>query len=129
MAATETTNATETTMTTISTSLVPTIATFVTYDADGAEVFTDVTSASVSISGKGGAWGVKVVISLRVERFGREQFAGFFPGGRHFRYTNNKTYRTRALAKGAAQTVLQDHLGHSFTGATVRINGRDKGAL
>jgi len=107
----------------------PTIATFATFNADGSERHTAVTSASVSVSGRAGAWGVKVVISLASETFGPELFIGFVPGGRHYRHAFTTTFRTRQLAKGAAASFLADHLGDYFQGASLRINGRDKGAL
>jgi hypothetical protein len=109
----------------------PTIATFVTYAADGVtEVATGVSRVSASVEGSAGDWGIKIVITLVSERFGPEQFAGFVPGGIHFRYQDSgKTYRTRELAKGAARTIIADHLGDDFTGAVLRINGRDRGTL
>lgn len=111
-------------------SALTTIGTFYTYEADGfTTVATGVSRVSAGISGGAGAWSLKIVISLVAERFGPERFAGFVSGGRHFRFEADRTYRTRELAKGAARTILGDHLGYGFTGASLRVNGRDRGAL
>ena len=106
----------------------PTIASFTYYLSTGEAVTVGVTSATVSISGHGGAWSLKVVISLASEVFGPEQFQGFITSGRHYRHQDTRTFRTRKLAKLAATSFLRDHLGDAFTGATYRVNGRTRKA-
>lgn len=106
----------------------PTIATFTTYDRDGSARTTDVLAASVGISGRAGAWGVHVAILLAEDVFGPATGQGpGIPSGRYYRQL--ATRRTRELARRAARTVLADHLGTGFTGARLRINGRDRGTL
>lgn len=113
----------------MTTNTLPTIATFTTYARGTVETF-GVTRATVSVSGRGGDWGLKIVITVdNSEAFGREQFGGFVPGGRHYRHAFTTSFRTRELAKRAASSFLRDHLGDAFTGAAFKVNGRDKGTL